>query len=506
MTRLRAALCRLFVATLMLGVLPVVGIGAPAPASAVTGCHSVPYGVRTTAPGTGKTVALTFDDGPGRDTRRILAILASAHVTATFFNLGVNEARDPAAVRAERAAGAALGGHTWDHKSLPTLDAAGQASEIDRERAQQAAITGAYPCLFRPPYGNRDSTTLTLAQQRGMQVWNWSVDTEDWKAGGSGDAYWVDRIGSRAKAGASQAHPVILMHNQPVGNPATVAALPGIISYYRARGYRFVDLYGRTGLPAPYIRGIAPTSGRTSGGTRVTVVGTGFTQVTAVRFGSIRGLSVHVVSATKLLVTSPAHAAAVLGVQVVSAHGGSAARTVDHFTYVARPAVSAIGPTSGPTAGGTRVTVVGHNFQHVTAVHFGTTAGGSVHVASSTRLYVTAPARGAGVVGVQVFTSYGTSISHTVDHFHYVAPPVLGGVAPSEGPVAGGTLITLTGTGLANITAVMFGGVPATDLVVNSPTELTVRTPPHLTGVVHVQVSGAYGSSAAVDADQFTFS
>jgi peptidoglycan/xylan/chitin deacetylase (PgdA/CDA1 family) len=421
MARVRVALRRVVGATMVLGVLPVVGIGATA-ARAATSCPSAPYGVRTTAPGAGKTVALTFDDGPGRDTRRILAVLASAHVTATFFNLGVNEARDPAAVRAERAAGDALGGHTWDHASLPTLDAAGQASEIDRERVQQASITGAYPCLFRPPFGSRNSTTLTLARQRGMQVWNWSVDTEDWKAGGSGDAYWIDRISSRAGAGASQAHPVILMHNQPVGNPATVTALPGIISYYRARGYKFVDLFGRTGLPAPSIHSVAATSGRTSGGARVTLTGTGFSQVTAVRFGSTAGQSVHVVSATKLLITSPPHGAGVVGVQVVTTHGVSAARTVARFRYVAPPTIRTISPTSGPTAGGTRVAINGSNFLHVTAVRFGTTAGRLVHVASSTLLLVTVPAHTAGLVNVQVFTSYGASAFSTVARFRYVAP------------------------------------------------------------------------------------
>lgn len=506
MTSKRAALCRVLVAALVLGALPVVGGSVAAEARAVARCPSAAYGVRTAAPGTGKTVALTFDDGPGRDTRRILAILASAHVTATFFNLGVNEARDAAAVRAEQAAGDALGGHTWDHQSLPDLDASGQASEIDRERVQQASITGAYPCLFRPPFGSRDATTLTLAQQRGMQVWNWSVDTEDWKAGGSGDTYWVDRIASRAKAGASQAHPVILMHNQPAGNPATVAALPGIIRYYRARGYRFVDLFGRTGLPAPSIHSVSPTSGRTAGGTRVAVTGTGFTHVTAVRFGATAGQSVHVVSASKLYITSPRHASGVVHVQVVTTHGASVGRVADHFTYISPPTVTALRPASGPLAGGTRVTVTGTNFRKVTAVRFGSTAGRYVQVVSWTKLYVTAPARVAGLINLQVFTSYGTSVSHTVANFRYVSPPVVHAVAPSEGPVDGGTLITVTGTGFAGATAVTIGGVSATDLIVSSPTELTVRTPAHEAGVGHVQVSGAYGVSATTDADRFTFS
>jgi len=58
-------------------------------------CPAAPYGTRLYAPGNAKTVALTFDDGPGRSTAAILAILASYQVTATFFNIGVAMAARP---------------------------------------------------------------------------------------------------------------------------------------------------------------------------------------------------------------------------------------------------------------------------------------------------------------------------------------------------------------------------------------------------------------------------
>ena len=58
----------------------------------------------------------------------------------------------------------------------------------------------------------------------------------------------MNRIISLAEQeGGVLSHPVVLMHNQPAGNPATVLALPKIIKYFQARGYTFVDLYGRTG-------------------------------------------------------------------------------------------------------------------------------------------------------------------------------------------------------------------------------------------------------------------
>jgi hypothetical protein len=84
-----------------------------------------------------------------------------------------------------------------------------------------------------------------------MTFWTWSVDTEDWKANGSSSAYWVNRIVNLAEKGGSQTHPVLLMHNQPAGNPATVRALPTIIQYFGRHGYTFVDLLGRTAAHTP---------------------------------------------------------------------------------------------------------------------------------------------------------------------------------------------------------------------------------------------------------------
>ena len=231
-----------------------------------TGCPAAPSGVQRTAPGSGKTVALTFDDGPGVTTPAILSILQRYGIPATFFNIGVNASVRPAYVRSELVTGMVIGNHTWDHPQLPTLSASGQASEMDRATAEQSALTAVGSCVFRPPYGEFNATTLSLAQQRGMAVWNWSVDTEDWKAGTSTASSWVERIYSRAVAGGSQAHPVILMHNPPAGIPATVTALPRIIDYYRAHGYRFVDLAGGTGQ-----RASTPAAATTAAGLHVLV-------------------------------------------------------------------------------------------------------------------------------------------------------------------------------------------------------------------------------------------
>jgi peptidoglycan/xylan/chitin deacetylase (PgdA/CDA1 family) len=219
---------------------PVAAAAAAAPAA----CPAASPTVLSSAPGSGKTVALTFDDGPGASTVAILQILEDEGVPATFFNIGVNMTVRPATVQAEYTQAFLLGNHTWDHPELPFLTTAGQAAEMDNQINEQISLTGSRPCFFRPPYGEYDATTLSLAAARSMRTYNWSVDTEDWKANHSGAQTWIDRIIRLGTSGGGQAHPVVLMHNQPQAMPATVAALPTIIAFYRDRGYTFVDLAG----------------------------------------------------------------------------------------------------------------------------------------------------------------------------------------------------------------------------------------------------------------------
>ena len=129
----------------------------------------------------------------------------------------------------------------------------------------------------------------------------------------------------------------------------------------------------------------------------------------------------------------------------------------DRFTYVAVPTVTSVSPPLGSTAGGTTVTITGTNLANATAVLFG---GAPATIISDTanQLVVTSPG-GLGTVDVTVVTAGGTSTSSPADQFSYVFPPSVVSMTPASGPVAGGTVVTIAGGGLANATAVMFGGI-----------------------------------------------
>ena len=212
----------------------------PANASAL---NAVPSSV-------GRTVALTFDDGPGASTAAILAILNRYHVRATFFNIGANEAKRPADLIAEARDGYLVEDHTWAHLDLTTLTNLQQRQQIAAVATEQRALVGSSPCGIRPPYGNFNARTVAIAASLHMSVWTWDVDTQDWMARGSADPYWIRRIVSLAESeGGALTHPIVLMHNQSAAMPATVAALPLIIQYFESRHYTFVDLLGRSKSP-----------------------------------------------------------------------------------------------------------------------------------------------------------------------------------------------------------------------------------------------------------------
>ena len=198
-----------------------------------------------------------------------------------------------------------------------------------------------------------------------------------------------------------------------------------------------------------------------------------------------------VVSSTTITATTPAGSAGAVTVTVtVSGQSGSLA---SGFTYVVAPTVSSVSPNNGPTAGGTAVTITGTNFVAGATVKFGATAATNVVVVSSTTITATTPAGSAGAVTVTV-TMSGQSGS-LANGFTYVVAPTVSSVSPNNGPAAGGTAVTITGTNFAAGATVKFGATAATNVVVVSSTSITATTPAGAGAVtVTVTVNGQSGS------------
>jgi hypothetical protein len=253
---------------------------------------------------------------------------------------------------------------------------------------------------------------------------------------------------------------------------------------------------------APTVSYVTPSSGPTGGGTYVTIIGTDFSGTTSVAFGAYPATLVSVVSSSQITAISPAGAGTV-DVRVTNTVGTSAASVADHFTYGA-PTVNSISPSSGPTGGGTSVTILGTGFvPGFTSVAFGAYGAAVLSVVSTTSITAISPA-GVGTVDVTVTTPSGTSATSVADHFTYGAPTV-SAVSPSSGPSVGGTTVTITGTGFVpGFTSVAFGAYAGTSVTAVSTTSITAISPAGA-GTVDVTATTPSGTSAASVADHFTY-
>jgi hypothetical protein len=260
--------------------------------------------------------------------------------------------------------------------------------------------------------------------------------------------------------------------------------------------------------PVPTITSLSPATGSTFGGETVTLTGANYVAGSTVKFGTVAATNVTVVSSTKITATAPAAAAGKVDVSVSGAGVSNANTAGDDYTYVQPvPTISGLAPASGPTTGGTSVTITGNNFVAGSTVKFGTVAATGVIVDSKTQIRATAPAAAAaGKVDVQVSGAGVSSANTATDDYTYVVPaPTVTSISPSTGDIAAGTSVTITGTNLTGA-SVKFGSVAATSVVVNSATSVTAKAPVvAAAGVVDVIVTTAGGSSAVVAGDKFTY-
>ncbi len=176
-----------------------------------------------------KCVALTFDDGPGPGTGRLLEILAAEDVHATFFMVGEQVEAHPKLARRVVAGGHEVGDHTWDHTALTGLTSEQIQDQLGRTSDVIAETTGVRPDVMRPPEGKINPIVAPLV---GLPVILWSVDTLDWKH--RNPDRMVDIVRDGVEPGS-----VVLMHDV---YKTSAKAVPRIIDLLRADGYTFVTI------------------------------------------------------------------------------------------------------------------------------------------------------------------------------------------------------------------------------------------------------------------------
>jgi peptidoglycan/xylan/chitin deacetylase (PgdA/CDA1 family) len=176
-------------------------------------------------------VALTFDDGPGPDTPRILDALDAARATATFFLVGSRVALHPDAVTRIAAAGHEIGSHSWSHER-PGRSRAAVLRDLIRGSLAIRRIIGVRPRWFRPPYAQWTPGLMRVARLAGMRTVTWDVDPRDWEIDDAAEV--VEQVLRSARAGS-----IVLLHDD---RGATVEALSSMIDNLRIQGLETVTV------------------------------------------------------------------------------------------------------------------------------------------------------------------------------------------------------------------------------------------------------------------------
>ncbi|SIS90987.1 polysaccharide deacetylase family protein [Alicyclobacillus vulcanalis] len=183
-----------------------------------------------------KVVYLTFDDGPSqRYTPKLLDILHSQHIHATFFVVGYRCEEFPALVRRIQQEGHEIGNHGFAHFNPKKRALEEVVLDIRKTDTIVERACGTKPLYYRPPYGAIDPSEIECVHRLGHRIALWTVDSMDWKAK-SANAI-VHQVEEHVHPGS-----IVLFHDGISSSRYTIEAMPKIIRDFKRDGYVFEPL------------------------------------------------------------------------------------------------------------------------------------------------------------------------------------------------------------------------------------------------------------------------
>lgn len=179
-----------------------------------------------------KLIALTFDDGPSRNTKKILKTLNKYNAHATFFVLGERIEYNEDTLKSMVDNGHDIGIHTWNHKQLTKLNREDIEKQIFKTQKAIYKATNYTSKLLRPPFGAYNQKVVKIAKKNNMSIINWNIDTLDWE---SKNKKKISKIIMKSARNGC----IILSHDL---YDATVEAYDIVIPELIKQGYKFVTV------------------------------------------------------------------------------------------------------------------------------------------------------------------------------------------------------------------------------------------------------------------------
>jgi peptidoglycan/xylan/chitin deacetylase (PgdA/CDA1 family) len=208
-------------------------------------------------PRTGRSVALTFDDGPvSPSTDGLLDVLGELGVKATFFVLGAMAQDHPDLVRRMFAEGHTVANHSQMHARSASLKPWSSTEHIDRTSDLIESLIGRRPGLYRPPWGWLTPWEAVRLRRLGLTAVGWDLYPDDWKWPEVDPSVIVGQILPAVRPGS-----IVLLHDaRPFDGPstktATIAAVASVVGELRDR-YDFVTVDRLLGVE-PYLTTPSP--------------------------------------------------------------------------------------------------------------------------------------------------------------------------------------------------------------------------------------------------------
>jgi hypothetical protein len=234
------------------------------------------------------------------------------------------------------------------------------------------------------------------------------------------------------------------------------------------------------------ITSLSETFGSPNGGTEITINGNNFSLVDGITFDGLPCTDVTIVSITQITCTIPAHGAGLVTVKIFGRANRVATAT---YTYGVIPlTITSFLPSSGNEAGLINIDIVGAGFLAGATVTIGGVNCPSVVVNSSSLLSCTVPAHAAGSATIVVTNPDLITTASSPTDYEYQVAPVLTSVSPTFAMLAGGGVLTITGTGFVAGNTVKVGGTVC-PVLTEALTSITCTIPPKTAWTYSVAVT-----------------
>jgi peptidoglycan/xylan/chitin deacetylase (PgdA/CDA1 family) len=185
-----------------------------------------------------KVLALTFDDGPAPNTKKVLEILASHNIKSTFFMEGAKLEQYPDIAKEVQNAGHEIGIHLYSHPSFYAYKKSDYRevliNEIEKTQAAAKKALAVKPKLLRMPFGYSKAWVRDVAKEQDLTLINWSFGT-DWNK--MSKEKMLAAYTKAIKPGA-----ILLLHDSGKKDKPMLNMLDDLIKEIERQGYQAVTI------------------------------------------------------------------------------------------------------------------------------------------------------------------------------------------------------------------------------------------------------------------------